>query len=148
MAQNLKAIQGTLTPIKDRVLVTDMDFGDQKTAGGIIIAADDGNVRGVYPRWGKVFAKGPDNKDEFKVGQWILVEHGRWTRGMKMQENEDSEEYTIRMVDAECILGYADEKPNDVRYSESSSGDWNPDTIDPGSFVGTAMNAKAESKIY
>ena len=79
---NIKTIKGRLSPIKDRVLVTDMDFGEQKTKGGILIAGDDGNVRGVYPRWGKVFAKGPDNKDEFAVGQWILVEHGRWTRGL------------------------------------------------------------------
>ena len=101
---NIKTIKGRLSPIKDRVLVTDMDFGEQKTKGGILIAGDDGNVRGVYPRWGKVFAKGPDNKDEFAVGQWILVEHGRWTRGLSMQDNDDSDEYVVRMVEAESIL--------------------------------------------
>ena len=145
---NIKTIKGRLSPIKDRVLVTDMDFGEQKTKGGILIAGDDGNVRGVYPRWGKVFAKGPDNKDEFAVGQWILVEHGRWTRGLSMQDNDDSDEYVVRMVEAESILAFADEKPDDIRYSENSAGDWKPDTIDPGDFVQTALNQKAERKIY
>ena len=31
----------TITPIHDRVLVTEMEFGEQKTAGGIILPSDD-----------------------------------------------------------------------------------------------------------
>ena len=34
MATNLHTIQGDLTPVKNRVLVRDMYFGEQKTAGG------------------------------------------------------------------------------------------------------------------
>ena len=26
-------------------------------------------------------AKGKDNNDEYEVGDWIPVEHGRWSRG-------------------------------------------------------------------
>tara|TARA_B110000211_G_C13924065_1_gene484117 strand:- start:130 stop:570 length:441 start_codon:yes stop_codon:yes gene_type:complete len=140
--QNIDTIKGNLRPIHNRVIVSDMEFGEQTTKGGIIIAADDGNVRGVYPRWGKVYAKGPENKDEFNVNDWVLVEHGRWTRGISLQSPDDdtAEELTIRMVEAESILGWSKDKPDDIRMSESSSGDWNPDTIDPGSFVNTAMN--------
>ena len=47
-----------LRPIHDRVLVTEMEFGEQKTAGGIIMPGDDGIARGIHPRWGKVIAKG------------------------------------------------------------------------------------------
>jgi len=105
--------EGTLTPIGNRVLVTDMEFGEQKTAGGIILPSDDGQARGIHPRWGKVIAKGPKNKDDYEIGEYVLVEHGRWTRGIKMK-NGDKEPITIHMVEAESILGTSKEKPKDV----------------------------------
>ena len=52
-----------LRPIHDRVLVTEMEFGEQKTSGGIIMPGDDGIARGIHPRWGKVIAKGHENND-------------------------------------------------------------------------------------
>lgn len=135
MAQNLNTIKGKLKPIRNRVLVTDMYFGEQTTRGGIIIGSDDGKTRGIYPRWGKVHAKGPENKDDYNIGDWILVEHGRWTRGMKVDEG--SGEVEIRMVEAESVLAYSNEKPNDVFIgAEYSDG---PATIDPGSFIRPEM---------
>ena len=74
-----------LRPVNDRVLVSDMYFGEKKTSGGIILTDDDGQERGVYPRWGKVYAKGKSNKDEYQVGDWILISHGRWTRGICLE---------------------------------------------------------------
>lgn len=116
------AIKGTLTPVRDRVLVTDMYFGEQKTAGGIIVRDDDGTTRGIYPRWGRVYAKGHENKEEYNIGDWVLVEHGRWTRGMKVDDG--SGEKDIRMVEPESILGWAKEKPTGVvigtEYSTNS----------------------------
>jgi hypothetical protein len=38
----------TITPIHDRVLVTDMEFGEQKTAGGIILPGDDGQASTLH----------------------------------------------------------------------------------------------------
>ena len=105
-------IKGTLSPIKNRVIVSDMNFGEQVTKGGIILTGDDGKTRGIYPRWGKVHAKGPENDDEYQVGDWILVEHGRWTRGIDVDEGEG--EKTLRMVEAESIMGWSKEKPNDA----------------------------------
>lgn len=112
MAQNLNAIKGKLRAVGNRVLVTDMYFGEQKTASGLIIGNDDGKTRGIYPRWAKVYAKGPDNKDPYEIGQWILIEHGRWTRGMLVDDGEGEKE--VRMVETESVLAYSDEKPNDV----------------------------------
>ena len=43
-------IKGTLKPIHDHVLATDMYFGDQKTKTGIIILNDDGKSEGIRPR--------------------------------------------------------------------------------------------------
>jgi len=105
--------EGTLTPIHNRVIVTDMYFGEQKTAGGIIIASDDGQARGIHPRWGKVFAKGHENDDDYEVGDWILVEHGRWSRGVTMKD-KNGVKTVVRSVEAESVLGTSKEKPEDV----------------------------------
>lgn len=127
-------VKGKLSPIKDKVLVSDMYFGEQKTKGGIILRNDDGQTRGIYPRWGKVHAKGPENKEPYEVGDWVLVEHGRWTRGIKVDNGEC--EVEVRMIDNECILAYSDEKPDDVFIGNEYS-DGETATIDPGSFINT-----------
>jgi len=105
-------VQGKLTAIKDRVIVSDMHFGEQKTKSGLIIQDDNGTSRGIYPRWGKVYCKGPTNNDVYNVGDWVLVEHGRWTRGVDLED--EGQELTVRMVEAESILAYSEEKPQDV----------------------------------
>ena len=112
MSINLHTIKGDLKPVGNRVLVSDMYFGEQKTKGGLIVLDDDGTSRGIYPRWGKVYAKGPKNKDDYAVGEWVLVEHGRWTRGCKIDNGND--EIMLRMIEAESILAYSQEKPDDV----------------------------------
>src|SRR6056300_755879 len=112
MAINLNTINGTLRPIGNRVIVSNMYFGEQKTKSGLIINDDNGKTRGIYPRWGQVHSKGPDNKDEYAVGDWVLVEHGRWTRGINI--NEGNGELELRMVEAESILAYSNEKPDSV----------------------------------
>jgi len=132
MALNLNAIKGDLRAIGNRVLVTDMYFGEQKTAGGLIIKDDNGSTRGIYPRWGKVYSKGPDNKDDYDVGDWILVEHGRWTRSINI--DKDGAEFEVRMVEAESVLAYSDVKPNDVQIGAEYS-DGEHATVDPTSFV-------------
>lgn len=114
--------------IKDWVIITDMDFGDQVTSSGIIIQSDNAKAHGVKPRWGKVYKIGPDQKD-VKEGQWILIEHGRWTRKMKI--NDGSGEKEIQRVDITGIMAVADEKPNDVyigtEYSDGQSLDIRPE---------------------
>ena len=112
MAININKFKGTLKAIGDRVLVSDMHFGEQKTAGGLINGDDDGQTRGIYPRWGRVYSIGPRNKDDYKVGDWILIEHGRWTRGLDM--DSDDGDLTLRMVERESVLAVSDTKPEDV----------------------------------
>jgi co-chaperonin GroES (HSP10) len=134
MAINLDALKvNAVKAIGNRVLVTDMYFGEQRTKGGIIITADDGKTRGIYPRWGRVYAKGPENKDDYNIGDWILIEHGRWTRGIKVETPEEGN-IEIRMVEAESILAYSKTKPDDVVIGkEYSNGE--STTFDPTSFV-------------
>ena len=97
---------GTVRPIKDHILVEEMEFGFRKTRAGVIILADDGKDRGIRPRWGKVFAIGPD-QDEIKIGQWILVEHGRWTRGVEVDG------VMLRRVDTKDVMLVTDDEPHD-----------------------------------
>jgi len=135
MAIHLNKIKGKLTAIGNRVLVTDMDFGEQKTASGLIISSDDGKTRGIYPRWGKVYAKGPDNDDPYNVGDWILVEHGRWTRSVLLEDNDVDLE--IRMVEAESVLAWSDIPPNTGLRIGAEYSDGEHATIDPSAFVNT-----------
>lgn len=112
-------VTGSVEPIQDHVLVSDLYFGDQKTAGGIIITSDDGKARGVYPRWAKVHAKGPKNNEEYNVGDWILIEHGRWTRAIDC--DIDGEEITLHRVATDAILCMSEEKPSGITIGEEFS---------------------------
>jgi co-chaperonin GroES (HSP10) len=129
----MNVVKGKIIPIKDGVIVTDMNFDEQKTASGIIIRSDDGKSEGVKPRWGKVWAIGKDQKD-VKVGEWILVEHGRWTRSITV-EDENGDEIIIRRVETKSILASADEKPNDISFGVHSSTEQGQ-TFRPEMFMG------------
>jgi co-chaperonin GroES (HSP10) len=107
----MNVVKGKLKPLRDNVLVTDMSFDAQVSKGGIVILSDDGKSEGIKPRWGRVWAVGPEQQD-VKVGEWILVEHGRWTRGVKV-EDTNGDEIIIRRVETKSIMSSSDEKPND-----------------------------------
>jgi co-chaperonin GroES (HSP10) len=101
-----------ITPLKKRVLVSGMHFGETKTAGGIILVDDDGSQAGIHPRWAKIYAIGKEQED-VKVGQWILVAHGRWSRALKVKK--DNVELEVRMIDEDDILLVSDEEPEENR---------------------------------
>jgi co-chaperonin GroES (HSP10) len=105
-------VEGKIRAIRDHVLITDMEFDEVKTESGIVLPSQDGKDTGIRPRWGKVYAIGPEQKD-VQVGEWIYVEHGRWTRGIKVKD-ESGEELVIRRVDTDNILLQSDEKPSDI----------------------------------
>lgn len=110
----MSKVTGTIKPLHDKVFVSDMDFGEQRTTGGIFVPSSDGKADGITPRWGKVWAIGPDQTD-VTIGEWILVEHGRWTRTVEV-EQEDGTILKVRMVDAKDIMMTADEKPEESIY--------------------------------
>ena len=97
-----------ITPLKKRVLVSNMHFGETKTAGGIILTDDDGTESGIHPRWAKVYAVG-NEQDDVQVGQWLLVAHGRWSRALKVKK--DGTELEVRMIDENDILLVSDDEP-------------------------------------
>lgn len=98
----------SLRALHDWVLVTEMNFRERVTSSGIILHADDGTTAGIRPRWGQIYAVGPDQKD-VRVGQWVCVAHGRWTRGVQIEDQNGDK--TIRRVDPEDILLVSDEPP-------------------------------------
>jgi len=97
-----------LRAILNHVLVTDMEFGEIKTKGGIVLRSDNAKTHGIHPRWGKVYAIGPDQTD-VNIGQWILVEHGRWTRKIKICDEHGEKE--VQRVDVDAIIGVRDDAP-------------------------------------
>ena len=116
--------------LHDDVIVTDMDFDEMVTASGIVIQSDNGKAHGVKPRWGKVYKVGPEQKD-VEPGQWILIEHGRWTRKIKIDDGEGPKE--IQKVEVKAILAVADERPNDF-YIGQEFGHGDTTTIRPEDF--------------
>lgn len=104
----LTHVEGIVKPIRDHILVEEMNFGERKTRSGIILPGDDGDLRGIRPRWAKVYAVGHEQED-IKEGQYILVTHGRWTRGVDV--TYEGKTITIRRVDNKDVLLVSDEHP-------------------------------------
>ena len=73
-----------LRPLGNSVIVRDMSFTGRTLSSGIVLLGDDAKTSGIRPRWAKVYAVGPDQKD-ISEGQWIMVEHGRWSRGLEVE---------------------------------------------------------------
>lgn len=126
-------IKGKIKAIRGDVLVHNMHFGETKTAGGIIIQSDDAKAHGVKPRWAQVYAKGHENNDPYNIGDWILIEHGRWTRKIKVQ-NEHNEEIELQKVETDSILAWQDEEPKDLAYFGEEYADGSKATFDAGMF--------------
>ena len=89
-------VYGSIRPIKGKVLVHKVENGARMSRGGIIIPDDNGKEQGIRARWGQVYAVGPDI-DDVKVGDWVLIKHGRWSRGIDVENNDNKT--TIRQID-------------------------------------------------
>jgi hypothetical protein len=106
--------------LNDHVLVADMNFKERKLSSGIYLLNDDGRGAGIRPRWAEVYAVGPDQED-VQVGQWILVAHGRWTRGVKIEDTTG--EVVVRRIDHNDILLVSDSEPSDDSLSDATQID-------------------------
>jgi co-chaperonin GroES (HSP10) len=104
--------------IHDNVIVSDMSFDQRITQSGLILLNDNGTTLGIRPRWCRVYAVGPEQQD-VQVGQWICVAHGRWTRGIEIED--ESGERTIRKIDPNDILliSDSDTMPQDDTMSDA-----------------------------
>lgn len=125
----LEAKKIKVRPLSKDILVINMDMGEMKSSGGIIIQSDDGKAHGVKPRWAEVYKVGERCELDVKPGQWVLIEHGRWTRKIKIDDGEGEKEF--QKVEVKSVLCVADEKPNDFyigqEFSNGSSLNISPD---------------------
>jgi co-chaperonin GroES (HSP10) len=110
--------QDQIKALHNNIIVSDMEFDTRITQSGLILPNDNGTTLGIRPRWGRVYAVGRDQKD-VRVGQWILVAHGRWTRGIDIEDGQQDHKRTIRKIDPNDILLVADgnERPRDDTMS-------------------------------
>jgi co-chaperonin GroES (HSP10) len=104
-------IEGNIKPLHNSIIVTEMDFSGRQLQSGILLLGDDGKTDGIRPRWARVYAIGPEQRD-VRVGQWVLIEHGRWSRGLKIVK--DGEEIIIRRADPEAIIFVSDDQPENI----------------------------------
>lgn len=98
-------------PLPGKVFVEKMKKGE-RTVGGIVLINDDGKTEGIRPRWGRVYAIG-DDVGGIEVGDWVLVQHGRWSRKITLQ-NDEGKNFDIWQVEhPKSTLCVSDEEPND-----------------------------------
>lgn len=92
--------------------MTNIEEGDKMTRKGIIILDDNGKERGIRERWAQVWSKHPEIEN-VEIGDWILIKHGRWSRGINITDSDGSD-LTIRKVDwPDGILVSSRENPLD-----------------------------------
>lgn len=97
-----------LQPASGKVIVHNIEQGEQLSTGGIVLGDDNGTSAGIRSRWAQVYAVADDVHD-IQVGKWILLQHGRWTRGIQYEGE------TIYMVDypnGVYAISETDEKPD------------------------------------
>lgn len=112
--KNKEELTMNLKPLRDKVIVTDLQHGEKKTKSGIIILDDsttDAGERGIKSRWAQVYAVGPEQTD-VSVGEWVLLEHGRWSVGQDLSL-DNGEKMRIWLADHNAILAVAEELPEE-----------------------------------
>jgi co-chaperonin GroES (HSP10) len=106
----------SIRPLGDTVIVEEMVFDSRTLSSGIVLLNDNGTTAGIRPRWGRVYAVGPDQA-HVRLGQWICVAHGRWTRGVEIEDADGVR--TIRKVDPKDILLVSNTQPDDATVSDA-----------------------------
>lgn len=94
--------------IGDKILAEMIDKPEnfKQTRSGIYIAEKDGTTSAIRNRWFKIHAVGPD-VDFVSEDQYVLVEHGRWSAGMKV-----SDDLKLYLLDNKDCLAVSDEEPD------------------------------------
>lgn len=109
-----KITKAQFKPLRDHIIVMDMSF-KERVVGGIILLSDDGKSSGIRPRWAQVYAVGPQQHD-IRPGDYVLVEHGRWTRGVEIED--ETGRHMLRRVDPNALMMISDELPQDETISD------------------------------
>ena len=112
--QRVNNMGESLRPLRDKVILTNLERGERQSAGSIVIMNDDGKDTGIRARWGQVYAIGPEQKD-VAVGDWVLMQHGRWTTGADVKL-KGSDAFRFWHADTKGMLGISTSgKPAGIR---------------------------------
>jgi co-chaperonin GroES (HSP10) len=111
-----KITKSQFRPVKDAIVVTEMVFDERLSTGGIVLLNDNGKSTGIRPRWGQVYAVGPE-QTAVRPGQWICVAHGRWTRGIEVED--ETGKHMVRKIDPKEILLVSETRPQDDTFSDA-----------------------------
>ena len=99
-----------LRPLPGRLYCKALETGLRTSAGGIVLTDDNkatAGVGGVRPRWFQVVNVNIDtNLDDIKIGDYVLVEHGRWSRRFS---GTDIDHYSI--VEEKAVLLVSEDAP-------------------------------------
>ena len=108
---------GRIKATRDKILAEMIDKpGEEKvTDGGIILKEKDATEAAVRPRWFKVYSVG-SGIDWIKEGEYVMVAHGRWSNGLKIDEN-----LKLYLIDNEECLAVNDTNPMEDNNIEISS---------------------------
>lgn len=110
-----------IKPLPGKVIVHNFQKGERQLKSGIILRNDDGKEHGVKSRWAQVYAVGA-GCEEVKVGEWVLIEHGRWGRGIEI--NED---LTVYLADYASFKAASDVEPTDDYVGNSTESGFRKD---------------------
>jgi hypothetical protein len=109
-----------LTPVRNGVFVSDLEHGFRKyRTSGLIIPDDNMKDTGIRTRWGKVWSIGPDVPD-IKVGEWLLIQHGRWTLGIDVEADDGTITKVWKIDYPDAVMLICDECPletNEYNYT-------------------------------
>ena len=95
----------------DRIIAVEGDLGDQITESGLLIKSNVDQADGITPRWFRVFEVGP-RVDWIKPDQWVLVEYGRWTPGVELEDDRLEGVTEAWRIDPDGCLAVSDHKPS------------------------------------
>lgn len=106
-------VNSDVDPLPNDILIVDLEKGSRRTIGGIILTDDNGKLRGIHPRWAKVYKVG-SNVDYVSPGEYILLQHGHWTYGIDINYNNGNEDksYYLHKADPKGILLIKDTEPS------------------------------------
>ena len=108
------AIKGALTPLRNVVFVKNLESGARKTAAGLFILDDNMKNSGIRSRWAEVYLIGPE-VTEIKVGEWVLIKHGRWTFSMDHEQPDGSIVKIWRIEYPDAVDVVSDIFPSEIK---------------------------------
>mgnify|MGYP003630848450 CR=1 FL=1 len=101
----------TLTPIHENIIGRMLEpIGKERsTKAGLVLTERNLGEEAIRNRWFEVTHVGPEQK-YIAVGEYVLVPHGRWSRGIDL-EGTLREEDKLFLLDNDAMLMSSDELP-------------------------------------